>query len=303
MLARLTGLIGLVLAVMLLAGGFVAARLYYNAGGAAVDVVALRYGVSAVLLLPFVVWHRRRLWQVPGWRGALLLALLGGAPFGVFVLTGVASAPVTHGAGVVPGVALVFGTLLSVRLLGEPLGRWRFAGLAGALGGLALLILPDLQRGDATWWGEVSYVVAGLFWGGFTVMLRRLQVPALDGAALAAVLSLPYLPLYVFALSPQLPAVAWSDTLGQAVYQGVIFNIFAVALYAWGIRRLGATAAVAAMPLMPACGALMDWLLFDRAPHPLALPAIAAIAGCVALVALLPGRRPDGASSKGDALP
>ncbi len=292
MAMRLIALAGLVIAVMLLAGGFVAARLYYEAGGAPADVVFLRYGISALCLLPLVLWRRARLARVPGWPRALVLTGLGGVPFGLFVLTGVAGAPVTHGAGVVPGIALVFGTLLSVRLLGEPLGRWRLAGLAGALGGLALLVGPDLGRGDATWWGEAAYAVAGLFWGAFTVMLRRYGVPPLDGAALAAVFSLPYVPVYFLVLAPQLPEVAIADTLFQGLYQGVIFNIGAVALYAWGIRRLGATAAVAAMPLMPACGLAMDWLLFERAAHVLALPAVGLIAAGVALAALLPGRPP-----------
>ncbi len=61
MAAKLVGMSGLVLAVFVFAGGFIGARLYYDAGGTPADVVALRYGVSAVVMLPFVVAARHRL--------------------------------------------------------------------------------------------------------------------------------------------------------------------------------------------------------------------------------------------------
>ena len=111
----------------------------------------------------------------------------------------------------------------------------------------------------------------------------------LEGAALAATFSLPYLAVYVFLLDPRMPDVPLIDTIGQGVFQGIVFNVFAVMLYGWGIARLGAAAAVAAMSLMPVFGTLMEWVIFDRVPHLLVIPAIALITLGVGLASMAMG--------------
>ena len=85
---------------------------------------ALRYAPAAVLTLPLLAFGFRRITAHPGWWRAAGVALLGGAPFGLSVLTGVAGAPVSHGAGIVPAVALIHGTIASRIALGEPVGTF-----------------------------------------------------------------------------------------------------------------------------------------------------------------------------------
>lgn len=283
---QLLGLAALVTAVFIFTGGFVSARMYYDVGGAPSDVVALRYGVAAAVMLPFFLMSWRRLSQDPGWWRGAGLAMLGGAPFGLCVLTGVSGAPVAHGAGIVPGMALIQGTLLSYWFLQEPLSRMRVAGLAIALAGLVVLVVPELQSGEAQWWGELSYGAAGLLWGSFTVALRAWRIRPFEGAMLAAIFSLPYLPFYAVYLAPNITEVAPIHTVIHGSYQGIAFNVVAVMLYGWGIGRLGAVAAVATMPLMPVFGALMEWSILGRSPHPFVWCAIVLITCGVAVAVL-----------------
>ena len=126
-------------------------------------------------------------------------------------------------------------------------------------------------------WGEVSYIGAGLLWGSFTVALRAWRIKPLEGATLAAVLSLPYLVVYALFLEPRIGDVLPVHTITHGVYQGIIFSVFAVVLYGWGISRLGAIAAVATMPLMPVIGATMEWIIIGRTPHYFVAIAIAMI--------------------------
>lgn len=274
---RLLAGMALVSAVAIFTGGFVSARLYYIAGGTPFDVVALRYAPAAVLTLPLLVLGFRRIGEHPGWWRAAGVALLGGAPFGLCVLTGVAGAPVSHGAGIVPAVALIQGTVVARIALGEPVGPVRLIGLATAVIGLVVLVLPELESGEATWWGELAYVAAGALWGSFTVALRAWRIAPLHGAAFSAVFSLPYLPVYAVLLAPRLAVVPPADTLVHGVYQGVLFSVVAVMLYGWGIGRLGAIAGVATMPLMPVFGTLMEWGILERTPPLSAGVAIALI--------------------------
>lgn len=278
--------IGSVLAaVTVFAGGFVSGRMYYDEGGIPADIVVLRFGVAAALLLPYLLWSVRRLLANPGLGKAVALTLAGGAPFGIAVMTGVAGAPVTHGAGIVPAVALSFGALISIAVLKEPVRRMRLAGIALALGGIALLILPAVTTGGATWWGEAAFIAAGVLWGSFTVGLRVLSLRALDGTALVSVLSIPFLAAYWVWFEPSLPHVPIRATIEHGIYQGIVFQVVAVMLYSRGVGVLGATFGVAAMALMPGIGTLMEWAIFDRVPYWQELGAIAVIAAGVVLVA------------------
>ena len=274
------------------AGGFVSGRLYYDAGGSTADVVALRFGVAALLLLPYVLWSWRRLLRDPGWKRALALTLVGGAPFGMLVMTGVAGAPVTHGAGIVPAMALTVGTAISVLVLKERLGQLRLLGLVIAIVGIAALVLPAIEAGGAHWWGDLAFIAAGAFWGCFTAGLRLLKLRALDGTALVSVLSLPLVVAYGLWFDPQLVQVPIRATIEHGLYQGVLFQIVALVLYSRGVAQLGATFGVAAMALMPGIGTIMEWLLFARVPFWQEIAAIVVIAAGVVLVAWSSAAKP-----------
>lgn len=259
--------------------------MYYDEGGIPADIVVLRFGVAAALLLPYVLWSARRLLSNPGLGKAIVLTIAGGAPFGITVMTGVAGAPVTHGAGIVPAMALSVGAVISIVILKEPVNRLRLLGLALALGGIAALILPAVSTGGATWWGELAFIGAGALWGCFTVGLRMLNLRALDGTALVSVLSLPLLAVYGFWLDPQLLHVPLRASIEHGLYQGVLFQVVALVLYSRGVAQLGATFGVAAMALMPGIGTLMEWFIFARVPFWSEIGAIAVIAAGVGLVA------------------
>ena len=260
------------------------------------DVVVVRWGVAAAVTLPLLVLHFARLSRDPGWWKAAVLGIVGGAPFGLLVTTGVAGAPVVHGAAMTPGVALIWGSLLSYFALREPLGWTRLGGLAVALAGLIVLVWPELLTGEAHWWAEAAYIGAGVLWGSFTVALRGWRIGALDGAMLASVFTLPWLAGYILVFGSNVPSLPVPYTIGQAIYNGMIFNVLAVMLYAWGISRLGAIAGVAAMPLMPVFGALMEWAILDRAPHIMSYAGMALITAGVA-VAILHGRGDSGGTT------
>ena len=216
--------------------------------------------------------------------------MLGGVPFGLSVLTGVAGAPVAHGAGIVPAVALIQGALLSRLLMNEPIGLRRLTGIAVTLVGLSVLVAPDWGTDDVQWWGDLAYVLAGVFWGGFTVMLRYWQIKPLEGAAFASVFSSPYLLVYAWFPADGIGQVAWQSTLVHGMYQGVAFSVVAVLLYGWGIGKLGAVSAVAAMPLMPVFGLVMEWSLLGREATWNVYLAIVLIAGGVMLNVVMRAR-------------
>ncbi|MEM7529871.1 MAG: DMT family transporter [Pseudomonadota bacterium] len=259
---NLPGLTAIAASMAIFAGGFLAARFYFVAGGTPADVTILRYGTAAILLSPVAVFCFRSV----GFRRSSALALFGGAPFGGLIFLGMTGAPIVHGAAIVPGVGLVAGTIGAALTLSEPLPPRKIAGLGLALSGLAVLTAPaalTAEEGGVSLWAELCYVSAGLLWAAFTVALRGWGISPLKGAAMASVYSLPMLLLAAPFLDLRMLDVAVSDTLAQAAYQGVVFAVLGILLYGFAVAKLGAGNAVMALPLLPAFAACFDFALFD----------------------------------------
>lgn len=206
---RFAYIVALITSVFLLAGGFIAARFYFQAGGVPLDIAALRYATAGLLLLPF------------------------------------------------------------------------------GLLGLVVLVGPAVMGSDTggAWWAELAYMVAGCLWAVFTVLLRLWKIAPLQGSALAATFSLPLIVLWWFLGESAIASVPLQDTLLQAAYQGVGFAIAGIALYGFAVKNLGASAAVAAMPLMPAFATLGDWWLFDGPLNLRIVVALIMMTGCVLIIA------------------
>ncbi len=256
----------LVLSMGIFAGGFIATRFYFAAGGSPWDVVAMRYGISGLILLPFVI---RGGWLPElGLKRSLLLASVGGVAHGCLITAGLLSSSATHGSVITPGVALILGGFVAWAWLGEDMPIRKIFGLFLSACGLALMIVPDLvaQGGAAVARGDIFFFGAGIVWAGFTIFLRRWQIAPLKGAAIAATISLPYLIVYGLFLEPRIGDIAMSTTVIQGVFQGIVFNIIGIGTYAWCVGRLGASTAVAAVPLMPAWAMIMEYTFFQHNP-------------------------------------
>ncbi|MEM9844658.1 MAG: DMT family transporter [Pseudomonadota bacterium] len=257
---KIGALAALLLATLILAGGFIAARYYFEEGGTPEDVTILRYGTAAVFLSPIAIGATRKVGVIR----CVALSFAGGASFGGLIFLGMTGAPIAHGSAIVPGLGLIVGTLGGALLLNERLTSLRWTGLAVGLAGIGVLVGPGLvSAGDAAWWAELCYILAGLFWAAFTVMLKKWQVHPLQGAAIASVFSIPLLLGITISGEINIASVAIGASLIQAFYQGAVFAIGGIVLYTYAVAKLGAGLSVAAMPLLPFFATLMDWALFD----------------------------------------
>lgn len=177
----------------LFASNMVAARWAHDAALPPVFLAFGRWLIAFLILLPLaapaLLRHRQALWR--GLPTLLPLAVLG---------MGVAVAPQYIGAQSTSAtnIALIFScspilvALLEAIIWRKPLSPLRAAGLALALGG----VLVVLTRGDA--WalarlafgqGDLWVLLAATGWAFYTVLQKRLTLPAVpDGARLAAMM-------------------------------------------------------------------------------------------------------------------
>lgn len=118
---------------------FASARAGILGGLLAVDMIFARFIVAGLIMLPLLIRFGIRDLAGLGWRRALVLTLLGGAPFALLQTGGYGFAPLAHGAVSAPSTVTMVSTIGAALFLRERLSREHLAGGAIVLGGIALV--------------------------------------------------------------------------------------------------------------------------------------------------------------------
>lgn len=214
------------------------------------DVVALRFGVAAALLLPAWWWR----WRVPLFtRRMATLMVFGGMAYTLLAYWSFRFAPAAHGAVLLSGVLPFFVTLVSWIGLGQaPSPRVRRALLCIAAG-VVCLALHSLGGLRQSWPGDLMMLGASLCWAIYTVLVRRWGVaPAETTIGVTLLSALCFLPVYVLLLPKGILATPWPTLVMQGIYQGVLVAIVAMVLYMQALARLGPLRLGTVMATVPA---------------------------------------------------
>jgi len=223
------------------------------------DVLALRLGTAALLLLPFIgslpadVWRDLRLWALSG---------LGGLLYGLLVYAGFKQAPAAHGAILLPGLQPFLVAAVAWFLAGTRPSRASLGGLAGIALGIGLVSVP-LFSGDAgqgagaVLMGDGLILASSVAWAFYSVLAKRwgyspwvlTRFVALGSAA-------AYLPVYLLWLPKQLDAVPMTTLLIQGLYQGIGPTIVAMLLFLKAVAILGPQRTGALIALVPVLAGL-----------------------------------------------
>jgi drug/metabolite transporter (DMT)-like permease len=276
-------------AALIYGGQFVATRWSMLGTLSPWDLAALRFGVAGVVLLPLVVRHGLGNAAGIGWGRAVALAITAGGPYTLILYAGLALAPAGHGAVIVTGATPLVSTLLVWLWLGDRPSRSRISGLPLILAGLVFVSWPGLHGGHATWLGDLLFALDAMLWGLFTVLARHWHVDPIRGTAVVWSVALAYLPIYFVVCGTRLLAAPRGEVVFQAIYQGVGVAVVALALYAWAIRVLGASAASLFMPLVPVFGVLLAIPVLGEVPTTIQRLGIVAVSvGMVLAVGVSP---------------
>jgi drug/metabolite transporter (DMT)-like permease len=268
--------------VVVWSGSFVLTRLGVKTTLTAYDIIALRYGVGALLLLPVLMKHGLALDRL-GWRGLLMLVAGGGAPYALISAIGMSYAPASQAGALIPGMMTVMVAMLGVVL-------WRDRPPAQAWWGVGAILVGSLMIG---WWssqpgqgpGHVAFVFAALLWAGYVLILRRARLPALHAASLSAILSAAaYLPVYLLFLPNNLSTAPFADVALQAGYQGVLTTVFGLLAFNRAVALLGAAAGASLSALIPLITMVLAALLLAEIPQPHDVVAALLIAAGVVLL-------------------
>ena len=257
------GLLAGLMAVLIWSGFILASR----AGGVSelntFDVIAIRYGTCATLVLPiWWLWHRFPFWQ----RRYVLLAMIGGIAYALTTFFGFQQAPASHAAILLPGLMPVFIGLAAWLFAHERPMAMQLAGMALVVLAVMILIVDlVLTPGFSFGLGHLAFMAGALCWALMAGLVKRWQIsPWETTITLAVVTAAIYLPVYVVGLPKSLHLASASEILLQAVYQGFLATIVQMVLFVYAVRQLGASQMGSLMALVPVLAGLAAIPLFGE---------------------------------------
>ena len=277
-------------ALTIWAGWFAVTRLSLTRELGPYDIVALRLGVGALVLLPAFLRSARGIPRA-AWREGVILSACWGAPFVLLLSWGTGLSSAAHAAAVTPSTMPVFAGLISWAVLGDRPGRRRWLGYAIICAGVAALPAMRHPAGNA-WDASIANAAllgaAGL-WAVYTLRVRRSGLTPLQAAALVCTYSsLAFLPIYALSGLSRLRLAPWPEVALQALYQGGLVSGVSIIAYNRAIALIGPGAAASVVSLVPVVATLLGILILGEWPTPLATAAVAAIVAGVLLAVRAP---------------
>jgi len=246
--------------VAIWAGFILIARLGGKSALTGWDIVALRLGTAALILLPFSLklppgtWRDARLWT---------LSVIGGVVFLILAYAGFKFAPAAHGGILMPGMQPFLVTGLAWLMLGTRPPRQRVLALLPIALGVACVAYPVVtgsHAGPSTLPGDLMLLGAGIAWATYSVLVKKWVYDAwLLTRFVALASTLLFMPVYLLWLPKGLDQVPWSMLVLQALYQGIGPTIVAMILFLKAVAILGAErmgALVALVPVLAGLGAV-----------------------------------------------
>lgn len=263
------------------AAGFVAAKHGIAIGFSPADLAFHRFFWSSLLLLPMAL--RAGLGDLGGigWGRGLIMSVLAGPPQAIAAYTGFILVPLGHGTTIQPACAALFGLILATVVLHEHATARRIVGGATIVVGLLVFGAESVATiGSHGVGGDLLFVMAGLFWATFGILLRLWQVSGTRAIAVVAVLSLVvYAPLHAtFIGYAGIMRMSLFENLLQVVVQGILAGVLPIYLYARAVMLLGAGRAATFPALVPGFALVIGYLTLG------VVPSIAQVVGLAIVV-------------------
>lgn len=247
-------------------------------------LVAIRLGLGALILLPFL-WRERRTFDRGLWpRLALIGAVNSAIPFVLFAWAA-QRAPAGVGA-ITNSMAVLFVALIAFLFYGEKIGPRR--AIALVTGFVGVVVLASGKVGGASIGLPVAAGTAAAFLYGIGANLVKRHLAGLPATAVAAAtLSCAALLMAPFAIAQWPQHAVSAKSWGAVALLGVLCTGIAFVMYYRLIARIGAPRAATSTYLVPLFGVAWAWLLLDEP-----LTVTMGIAGALILGSVVLSQRP-----------
>ena len=228
------------------------------------DLAALRYGVSACIALPFVLYYQP--WKNMNLGRIIKVTLLLGPLYILFVFSGFNYAPAAHGGifmnGAIPALTLFIAWLW----FSEIPRRVQIAGVVLILVG-GLLAIADASQLSLrnSWIGDLMFLLGGLFFSCYLVANRRWGITATQVLLCGSVLNaFVYVPIWWLFLPSGFESASHQQIYLQLLYQGLVPNLLGLLLVGVAVKHIGSAPTAAFMAAVPPMGTLLSLLFLGE---------------------------------------
>lgn len=239
------------------------ARLNVYWGISSWDIIALRYGVSALILLPFMIYKKEYHFLFNA--KAVVLAIVGGLGYNCLVYSAFLLAPVAHGAVFLNGMIPVATALLSWIFLKKRPDQSTKTALIIIGITLSLMTFLMYQHGMTLGLGDLLFMSCAFCWSIYGLLLAQWQLSAWQVVCSTAIWSaVLYLPIYFLFIGADIDDVKTSHLFIQGGFHGVLVMIVATVTYALAVERLGAFFAGGLASLAPFIASVLAYPLLGE---------------------------------------
>jgi len=282
----MSGYLSAALAVLIAASYPVATRAAVIGSFSPQELVKLRFGVGALLFLPYLLLR----WPGIGrdaWLRGVPLTLFQGAGMAALVICGLQFAPASHQAALGPGIVPAWVALLGFVLFGRrPSGRVVAGALLCLAGVAALLWASGARAGSSALLGDLMFVGAAALAALYVLQLRRWGIGPMQAAALVTVYSAALVvPWHLWSAAEPLWRAPPLELAWQVLWQGVLTACVSFVALNHAVARLGAERATALVALVPALSAALGALFLGELPSAAEVAAIVAVSAGVSIAA------------------
>ena len=280
----MSGYAAAVVVVLIFASYPVATRAGVTGSFAPQDLILLRFGVGALLFLPYLALQFRAI-RRDAWLRGVPLTLFQGAGMAALVIFGLQFAPANHAAALGPGVAPAWVALLGFLLFSRRPSARMIVGAALCAIGVATLAVSSASAAQlAVLTGDAMFLAASALGALYVLQMRDWGIGALQGAAIVTLYSaLIVVPWHLWSASGALWQAAPFELLWQVLWQGVLIGCIALVALNHAIARLGPGRASALVALVPALSAVLGLLFLGEIPSNAEIAAILAISAGVSI--------------------
>lgn len=225
------------------------------------DVIALRYGVAGIAILP--LWFQYRT-PIFSWR-KLVLTSFGALGFCVFAFNGFRHAAASHAGILFQGALPFFVAVIVYLITGERPNRQRIYGLALIAAGVGMMALEAFQGGSLNFSGDGMLVLGCICWAMYSVLLRRWNMAPMETTiAVTLLATLIYMPVYLLFLPKHFSETPLDILVMIGAYQGVCVAVLQMICFTRANAILGASRMAVMTSPVPAVASLGAWAILGE---------------------------------------
>lgn len=280
----MSGYAAAVVVVLIWAAYPVATRAGVTGSFAPHDLMLLRFGVGALLFLPWVTLHLRAI-RRDAWLKGVPLTLFQGAGMAALVICGLQFAPASHAAALGPGIAPAWVALLGFLVFSRrPSARMIVGAAFCATGVITLAAWSGSGPDPSVLAGDALFVAASALGSLYVLRMRNWEIGAIQGAAIVTLYSaLVVVPWHLWSASGALWRVSPFEIVWQVLWQGVLIGCIALVALNHAIARLGPERSSALVALVPALSAVLGLLFLGEVLSGAEIAAILSISAGVSI--------------------